>query len=334
MATETFTLTLDNTPSESVSVTINDTSVPTEVLINEQLEIEQSRSFVNAIDTTFEFKPDGTVLWVGTTGSGPEGDERIIEYSLSTAWDLSTATATGNVLDVDTPGDQISVSSMVVNPEGTRLFIAGAKDTTFQERIQQYNIGTAWDLSTHNSVPNYNFNLPNWGSTRGTGQMFFEPDGRKIWIAMYDNFGTHYINRYDLFSAWSLSGYSTGQSVALSGSGSSQRPEMVTYNHDGTVFAFQRSVNNGIEVFELSTAYGWNANSTRTRFVRPAIVSGSTVLTGLTRIKFYDDGKKMFAATGSTIFELRNGSYETQRAYVRDNGTCFYKFFLFIYWLI
>ena len=43
MATETFTLTLDNTPSESVSVTINDTSVPTEVLINEQLEIEQSR---------------------------------------------------------------------------------------------------------------------------------------------------------------------------------------------------------------------------------------------------------------------------------------------------
>ena len=71
---------------------------------------------------------------------------RTIDYwSLSTAFDLSTAT-----FDSEYPiGDQeIRANSIAFNNDGTRMFIAGAGGNRTTHRIHEYSLSTGFDLSS------------------------------------------------------------------------------------------------------------------------------------------------------------------------------------------
>ena len=75
-----------------------------------------------------QFKPDGTKFFLACINS-----DRVYEYSLSTAWDVSTASA----------NDTFDVSLQLAQPEGlffksdgTRFYVIGQS----KDRIYQYNI--------------------------------------------------------------------------------------------------------------------------------------------------------------------------------------------------
>lgn len=301
----------------SVDYDINFITQPPLVELQEYYEVVQYRQLVtNTIDGCFEFSPDGAKLFLGTTGSGPEGDERIIEYSLSTAWDLSTATATGNSIDVDVVADNISIDDIIVNPEGTRMIISGAQTSTYNNRLVQFNLSTAWDLSTATRVDTYS--LPNWGIRKGLGAMYIVPNGTQLWIAMYDNFGTHYIRRFGLPTAYTLSGITQNTSIAVAGSGSQNRPEMITFNHDGSEFAYTRG-DGYTQVYDVTSPYQMLGTSPRIRDFFPTAVDYPLVLSGFRRVKFYQEGRRMFTGN-TTMIELVNSNYSVIRTYVRDNG--------------
>lgn len=95
-----------------------------------------------AAGRTLWFKPDGTRMFLsGDTSS-------VYSYTLSTAWDVSTAT-----YDSKTMSHAAQLASLPyglsLNPDGTRLYLSEPNTG-----IYQYNLSTAWDLSTASYVGN------------------------------------------------------------------------------------------------------------------------------------------------------------------------------------
>ena len=105
-------------------------------------------SFTRTFDTTrddyrhgIRFKPDGTKMYI--VGGNYTSDDKTDQYTLSTAWDISTASYDSVSLDhssyITTPTD------LLFNNDGTKLFVIG---TAPYSRILTYTLSTAYDLST------------------------------------------------------------------------------------------------------------------------------------------------------------------------------------------
>lgn len=84
------------------------------------------------------FKSDGTKMYV----AGQQYDN-ITEYTLSTAWDISTLTYVGATSVVDNP------VGLEFNNDGTKMFVAvNTAATASTAAIAKYELSTAWDTST------------------------------------------------------------------------------------------------------------------------------------------------------------------------------------------
>lgn len=141
---------------------------------------------VSAQETTpsgVEFKPDGTKMYVvGTTG------DDINEYNLTTAWDISTASYNQNF---SVSGQESSPSSVRFKSDGTKMFVCGSSG----DDVNEYNLSTAWDVSTASYVQNFAT-----GETNQIG-LAFSDDGTKMYTCGYT---LDYIKEWDLDTAWSL----------------------------------------------------------------------------------------------------------------------------------
>ena len=100
-----------------------------------------SKSFsVTSQDTSpngLWFKPDGTVMYVvGST------NDTVFQYTLGTAWDVSTASYASisfSVASQETVPNQVNLSA-----DGLTMWITG----TTGDDINEYTLGTAWNVST------------------------------------------------------------------------------------------------------------------------------------------------------------------------------------------
>ena len=83
------------------------------------------------------FKPDGTKMYViGSTG------DTAYQYSLSTAFDLSTASYDSVSLGVGS--QDTSPMAIVFNGDGTKMYVLGSANAS----VYQYSLSTGFDLST------------------------------------------------------------------------------------------------------------------------------------------------------------------------------------------
>jgi len=105
-------------------------------------------SYVDELDVTANapdgtlgmvFKPDGTKLYLLTYD---DPVYLVVQYNLSTAWDITTGLYTGS-LDVSTIGYP---QGMALKSDGTRLVLGGSTETT--QGIYQYTLSTPWDITT------------------------------------------------------------------------------------------------------------------------------------------------------------------------------------------
>jgi hypothetical protein len=89
------------------------------------------------------FKTDGTVMYVvGTV------NDTVFQYALSTAWDVSTASYGGvfySFAAQETSPQQVNLSD-----DGLKMWMLGATG----DDIWEYNLGTAWNVSTATPVNN------------------------------------------------------------------------------------------------------------------------------------------------------------------------------------
>ena len=126
-----------------------------------------------------EISGDGTKMYTCDFTNGT-----IYQYTLGTAWDVSTASYS---LSTTTGSHDNNCYSMRFSPDGVYMYIGGGT----YDRVYQYTLGTAWDVST--SVYTREFYSPNIIYQQGIA---FSADGKKMYSA--NSFTNTILFQYEL----------------------------------------------------------------------------------------------------------------------------------------
>ena len=180
------------------------------------------------------FSIDGTKFYL--TGNSPL---YVYQYNLTTAWDISTASA-GSTFDVGTDlgGD---ISSIAFKTDGYKMYVS----TYINDRFVEYDLSTAWDVSTASS-PAFFSDISNLDTVVG---MWFKPDGTRFYVT---DFGSNHVKRFDLSTAWDITTSSYNSQYSL-GSGSWRQ---LQFKPDGTaMYLLNDDASEDIREYTLSTAW-------------------------------------------------------------------------------
>ena len=176
----------------------------------------------------FAFKTDGTKLYTLAKSNGTNG---IIQRTLSTAWDVSTASTINYASVADSErgsyaNEMYGASSFDINSTGTKVYILTRygnviNNTNSDIVIVEYDLTTAWDISTMTYNGKY-FDLSGDGfisterlTLRLVDDQYFFVRGENSNVT---NNG-HTIYRYDLPQTTSSSSGSSSGTTTYTGSG-------------------------------------------------------------------------------------------------------------------
>ena len=221
------------------------------------------------------FKTDGTKMYI----LGSITDD-IFQYSLSTAWDITTATYDSKSFSFngedDTPGD------IYFKSDGTKMYMVGNTNN----KVYQYTI-TSWDVSTasYDSV----FIDVTSQESAPTG-LTFNSDGTKMYIC---GGATDSIYQYSM-TAWDLStaSYDTGKTINVNTLVNFISIQSIAMNDDGTIMYVSDSSSDAVAELTLSTAYDI---STAT-YAQKMLFNPYPV--GTTGLFMQADGGRLFVAVG------------------------------------
>ena len=218
--------------------------------------------------TGLTFNNDGTKMFV----SGNAGND-VGEYSLTTAFDVSTATFVDRFEVVN---EDNNPSGVAFNNDGTKMFVTGFTG----DNVYEYTLSTGFDLtSTVSFVDSFDV------STHETapGGLTFNNEGTKMFVVGEN---AKKVNEYTLTTPFDVSSASFVDSFDVRNE--VWRPRDVTFNNDGTKM-FVVGNSNEVDEFKLST--GFDLSSTITHVDSFDVSAHETAPSGLT---FNNDGTKMF----------------------------------------
>jgi hypothetical protein len=159
---------------------------------------------VNSQDATMTdlfFKSDGTKMY--TIGSTTDS---VYEYTLGTAWDVTTAS---NVAAVSVSQDPVP-TGLFFRPDGTKMYMIG----TTNDQVVEYTLSTPWQVNTASNVAASVTTTTGGTSENSPGALFFRPDGSSYYII---GAGTDRVKRYDMTTPWHVNTAAYySQSVSLS----------------------------------------------------------------------------------------------------------------------
>ena len=162
------------------------------------------------------FNNDGTKMYI--TGNTSDS---IFEYTLSTGFDLSTASYNSVSLSV-TSQDTIP-TGIAFNSTGSKLYMIGQ----ISDQIHQYSLSTDFDLSTA-SYDSVSFSI----ASEETSPMdiSFNSDGTKMYMV---GASSDTVFQYSLSTAFDISTASY-DSISFSVNPQESNPRAVVFNNDGT----------------------------------------------------------------------------------------------------
>jgi len=119
--------------------------------------------------TGIAFKPDGTKMYV----TGTNAPASVYEYSLSSAWNISTASY---VRSFNVSSQETNPRSVAFKPDGKKMYVIGSDGND----VNEYSLSTPWDISTATfTVATFSFSAQ--GATSNQG-IYFKPDGLSFFI--------------------------------------------------------------------------------------------------------------------------------------------------------
>jgi 6-phosphogluconolactonase (cycloisomerase 2 family) len=252
----------------------------------------------DATPNTPFFGDSGTKMYVmGAT------NDSVYQYNLTTAWDVTTASYTGNSLLVT--AQDATPQGLFLGDSGTKLYVVGSTNGT----VYQYTLSTAWDISTA-SYASLSFSVA--GQETVPRALFFKPDGTKMFVT-----GTNGddVNEYDLSTAWDVS---TASFVRVSATVGELNPTGLWFKDDGAKMYVTGTTNDTVREFTLSTA--WNVSTIS--FVQSLSIGFETAPTGVT---FKDDGTELYVLgqTKDCVYEILLGTawdVGTERGFIYVGG--------------
>jgi len=230
------------------------------------------------------FKSDGTKMYL-LSGN----NDTAYQYSLSTAWDVSTATSDGVTINVSSK--ETILSSLTFSSDGTKVYFAGPDS----DSVHQYNLSTAWDFSTDSFAQSF--------SASGTLNLYcvrFKSDGTKMYLGQYS---ATRIYQYSLSTAWDISTASYDSVTLDLRSGTTAYG--FDFNADGTAIYVCSNSIDSVYRMDLSTA--WDISTGSDSSVSFSVTSQDT---NPTYVRFKPDGDKMYVSgdTNTDVFQYSTGA--------------------------
>lgn len=228
---------------------------------------------LEADPTGLFFKSDGLSLYI--TGSG---NDYVSQYTLTTAWDVTTATF---LQRYSVTAQETLPQGVFFSTDGSKMYVMGLAG----DDVNEYTLSTPWNVLTASYTRVFSV------ATQETNPktVFFKPDGTKMYISG----NTGKIHEYTLTTPWNLSsaGY-TKSSVLLTEYSISITPESIWFKPDGTELYILSDIGDFVSTFILHTP--WDVSTITIK--RPTnIASLARQFTDVQDIFFHPDGTKMYA---------------------------------------
>ena len=230
-----------------------------------------SLSSETTVPTNFWWKPDGTKVFVLD-----QPLDTVFQYSLSTAWDISTASYDSKSFSVS---GQLTIPwALALSNDGTKMFVVGNST----DKVFSYSLSTAWDVSTA-SYDSVEFSVTSQeGNPSG---IYLTADGTKFFITG-STFDT--IFQYSMSTANDLSTASYS-SKSFSYASEQQSPGTPYFNSTGTKFWILGNNPQTVHEYSLTTAFDVSTASYASKSF-----SVSSQETTPKSVWFKSDGTKMF----------------------------------------
>ena len=241
----------------------------------------QSKSIDTATYYGLTFNNDGTKMY--TLRSGGTTDA-VIEHTLTTAYDISTATVNNTKVVHLSGGNNSHVPTQVVfNNDGTKMFIVNHAG---RKTVDYWSLTTAFDVSTATFDGAYSLT----GKEQRANSIAFNNDGTRMFIAGIGNLSQVRIHEISLDTAFDLS---SGTTLLNSEDMNSFQSHIdgVTFNYDGTKMYTITRVTDAQDLmsqFKLTTPYDVSTLSLEGTYTVNSVSVGST------EVVFSNDGSKMF----------------------------------------
>ena len=235
----------------------------------------------DALPLGLAFNAAGTKMYV----SGSDADE-IFQYTLSTAWDVSTASYDSVSFSVSSQ-DTVP-RGILFNDDGTSMYICG----DINAAIYQYTLSTAYDLSTASYASK---SLSVSSEEPGPAGIAFNNDGTKIYVVGYSNDN---VRQYTLSTAYDVS---TGSydSVTLDVSSQDSSPRSISFDSTGTRLFVNGNQTDTMYQYNLSTPYDVSSAS-----YSNSSFSYSAEADDAGGLFFKPDGTKMYVLNFSSADEV------------------------------
>lgn len=151
----------------------------------------------------------------------------VYEYSLSTPRRVSTASYTGNSLDLGLP----YLKKLTISPDGIHMFGAAEEwDQSNPNRIVYFDLSTPWDLSTAGSIAHQDVGA----HIAYLAGVDFSPDGKKMFLFDEINNTTAGVHQFSLNTPWDVSSLNHDKAFYVYDSGSFVPAGGGTISWDGT----------------------------------------------------------------------------------------------------
>ncbi len=148
--------------------------------------LQNSLTLENANPFGLFFKPDGLKMY----HTGEASEQKIYEYSLSSAWDVSSISF---VRSLDVSGKTSSPFQVFFKPDGDKMYFI----EPVNDKIYEYNLSSAWDISTTSFVQE----LYVGAKESAALGLWFKPDGLKMYVGGEADDSIH---EYNLSIAWNI----------------------------------------------------------------------------------------------------------------------------------
>ena len=253
---------------------------------------EYNVSLIDTLSSAIFFKPDGTTMYlVGRT------TDKIYQFNLTTAWDITTLTLTNNVSY--TSGGASEAWQLFISPDGLNAYLADNGHNAWF----WYSLSQAWNISTLTNITHEHTQIL---ETANIG-IYFNSNGTLMFLGGQSHAG---VTKYELTTAWNIStAINTEQQI------SSLWPAMLglLLTPNGTSLLMWGSGIDSIQQYNLTNA--WSFEETNSGYTISSCINPKTI--GEVQGIIIDKG---FSTVGIYGYSLRMNTVSNRVQFYDSNG--------------
>jgi hypothetical protein len=187
------------------------------------------------------FSKSGDKMFI--VGATNNNQGKVSEYTLTTAWDVSTASHVDSLFVKSCGSDCSASSGLAFNKSGNKMFVMVSKVV---DQVDEYTLTTAWDVSTASFVDSFSV------ATQETIPIgiAFSKSGDKMFVV--GDAGND-VNEYTLTTAWDVSTASFVDSFSVNSQEAT--PQDIWFDSSGKTMFILGKAGDDVNVYKLTTAW-------------------------------------------------------------------------------